>query len=116
MHSKPVNNSPKVPGSGAETADVSSASPSGSTSSRRLCCVLNPPRRFISDRLNDEAREDTAKSAVLDFTESAQAGAETNRSAADTIRVDFRFMKFPRDGLSNRFATPQWIYRSENCA
>jgi hypothetical protein len=59
----------------------------------------------MSERLNDEARDDEAKSGVLEFTESAQAGAVTNRSAADTIRVDFRFMKFPRDGLSNRGAT-----------
>src|ERR1700686_2906441 len=105
MHSRPVNNSPKDPGSGAETVDVSSASPSGSTSSRRLSCILNPPRCFISERLNDDVREDPAEEAG-DFMESAQACADMNRSAADTTRVDFRFMKFPRDGRSNPGTTP----------
>src|ERR1700680_519998 len=100
IHRRPVNKRPKDPGSGALIADASSASPSGSTSRRRLSCVLNPPRRFISELLNEEA----AVEAVV-FMESAQAGAVTNRSAADTIRVDFRFMKFPRVGLSKRGAT-----------
>ena len=111
-----MNNSPKEPGSGALSFE-SSASPSGSTSPdiciRLPFWVLNPPRRFISERLNDERPEEAANTGVVDFTESAQAGAETNRSAADTISVDLRFMKSPRDGLSNRGATPQRSNRTK---